>query len=109
MKLDPEFEASFMRIIGLLGFILATVAFFLIMSGMTEFYGQDASSVMFMAFIMCTALAFAGLLVSAMAGIHKTLTNVEKLLKQQNKILENKSSGKKSKTTKKKAAKKKAA
>lgn len=100
MKIDSELEASFMRIIGLIGFILATVAFFLMMSGMTEYYGQDSSAMMFVAFIMCTALAFAGLLISSVAGMHRTLVNIEKLLREQSEG--GKSAAKKTTTKKKK-------
>jgi len=73
-------EASFVRIVGLLGFILATVAFFLMLSGMTDYYGQDAGAMMFVGFIMCTALAFAGLMMSTLAQILTTLQSIEKLL-----------------------------
>lgn len=83
MSLDTKFEASFVRIVGLLGFILATVAFFLMMSGMTDYYGQDAGSVMFMAFIMCTALAFVGLMISTLAQVLMTLQSIEKILAEQ--------------------------
>ncbi len=80
MNLDPQFEVSFVRVIGLLGFILATVAFFLMMSGMTDYYGQDAGTMMFVAFIMCTALAFIGLMISTLAQILATLQSIEKHL-----------------------------
>ena len=80
MKMDPGFEATFVRIIGLFGFILATVAFFLMMSGMTEGYGEDPGSVMFMAFVMCTALAFVGLMISTLAQVLRTLKSIETLL-----------------------------
>ena len=105
MSLDPKFEASFVRIIGLIGFILATVAFFLMMSGMTGSYGQNADSVMFMAFVMCTALAFAGLMISTLAQVLLTLQNIEKLLAAQNKLMKGSTKKKTTKTTTKKKAK----
>lgn len=80
MNIDPQIEASFVRIIGLLGFILATVAFFLMLSGMTEYYGNDAGTMMFVAFVMCTALAFVGLMISTLAQVLMTLQSIEKLL-----------------------------
>lgn len=99
MNLDPQIEASFVRIIGLLGFILATVAFFLMLSGMTDYYGQDAGTMMFVAFVMCTALAFVGLMISTLAQVLMTLQSIEKLL----------AGDKETGTTKKKTEKKKAA
>lgn len=102
MNLDPDFEASFVRIIGLLGFILATVAFFLMMAGMAGYPTQDAGSVLFMAFIMCTALAFVGLMISTLAQVLKTLQNIEKLLADQKK--DGGGSTKSKTTTKKKKA-----
>ncbi len=102
MSLDVEFEASFVRIIGLMGFILATVAFFLMMSGMTGAEGeQDADDVMFVAFVMCTALAFAGLIISTLAQMLSTLQNIEKLLEGQSKPIK-KTPAKKTTTKKKK-------
>lgn len=85
MNIDPQFESSFVRIVGLMGFILATVAFFLMLSGMTEYQGREAGALMFTGFIMCTALAFAGLMISTLAQVLATLQNIEKLLKEQNK------------------------
>lgn len=98
--MNLNLEASFVRVIGLLGFILATVAFFLMMAGKTGYPTQDASSVLFMAFIMCTALAFVGLMISTLAQVLKTLQNIEKLLADQKKSA--------SATTKSTAKKKKA-
>lgn len=105
MKMDPDFESTFVRVIGLFGFILATVAFFLMMSGMTEGYGEDPGSVMFMAFVMCTALAFVGLMISTLAQVLRTLKSIETLLADQKKAVEAAATAKPAtKTAAKKAA-----
>lgn len=84
MNLDPEFEASFVRVVGLMSFILATIAFFLMLSGMTDYQGQDLGALMFLGFIMCTALALAGLMISTLAQILAILQKIETLLAAQN-------------------------
>ncbi len=78
-------EATIFRIIGLVGFILAVIAFFLVTSSVSQLGGDgnDTSSVLFMSFIMCAALAFIGLMISALAQILRSLQNIEYLLSRQ--------------------------
>lgn len=85
LKRDGELGNSFVRVIGLLGFILATVAFLLILSGVREAdtAGSSAGVVLFTSFIMCAGLAFAGLMITTLAQISDTLRSIENLLKAQ--------------------------
>ena len=85
LKKDSELGNSFVRIVGLLGFILATVAFLLILSGVKSADAGDASGgvVLFTSFIMCSGLAFAGLMITTLAQISDTLRSIEFLLAKQ--------------------------
>jgi hypothetical protein len=85
LKKDSELGNAFVRIIGLMGFILATVAFLLILSGVKAADSGDASGgvVLFTSFIMCSGLAFAGLMITTLAQISDTLRSIESLLAKQ--------------------------
>ncbi|MBU0859193.1 MAG: hypothetical protein KJ667_04590 [Alphaproteobacteria bacterium] len=85
LKNDGELGNAFVRVIGLLGFILATVAFLLILSGVKDAENAANSSgiVLFTSFIMCAGLAFAGLMITTLAQISDTLRSIENLLKGQ--------------------------
>lgn len=82
LKKDSELGNAFVRIVGLLGFILATVAFLLILSGVKGSDAADANGgvVLFTSFIMCSGLAFAGLMITTLAQISDTLRSIESLL-----------------------------
>lgn len=78
-----ELGNSFVRVIGLIGFILATVAFILILSGVKEMESEASGGVvLFTSFIMCAGLAFAGLMITTLAQISDTLRSIEKLLSE---------------------------
>ena len=82
LKKDSELGNAFVRVIGLIGFILATVAFLLILSGVKEAdtASENSGVVLFTAFIMCSGLAFAGLMITTLAQISDTLRSIENLL-----------------------------
>lgn len=83
MNKNNELGNSMVRIIGLIGFILATVAFLLILSGIREMEPTtNGGVVLFTSFIMCSGLAFAGLMITTLAQISDTLRNIEKLLSE---------------------------
>jgi len=104
MKMNNHFEATFVRIVGLLGFILATVAFLLTMSGMTDYYGQDSGSILFMSFIMCMALAFVGLMISTLAQLLRSSRNMESMAEVQTELLKQLAANSKATPAKKAAA-----
>lgn len=81
---EKDVGNSFVRIIGLIGFICATVAFLLILSGIREAAegGENTGVVLFTSFIMCCGLAFAGLMITTLAQISDTLRSIEALLKE---------------------------
>lgn len=81
---DGEFGNMFVRLIGLIGFVLATVAFLLILSGVKSVESEQGGGVvLFTSFIMCSGLAFAGLMITTLAHISDTLRNIEMLLREQ--------------------------
>jgi hypothetical protein len=86
-KDEGEFGNRFVRVIGLIGFIIATVGFLLALTGVGHNGGSEAGTAMFNSFIMCTALAFAAILVTTMGHISETLKSIEHLLSEQNKSL----------------------
>jgi hypothetical protein len=87
-KKEGEFSNSFVRAFGLIGFIIATVGFMLTLIGVPSHGGDAAAAqsnaVLFNSFIMCTALAFAAILVTTMGHIAETLKSIERLLIEQN-------------------------
>jgi hypothetical protein len=86
-KKEGEFSNSFVRAFGLIGFIIATVGFLLTLIGLPghDAGGADSSNaILFNSFIMCTALAFAAILVTTMGHIAETLKSIERLLIEQN-------------------------
>jgi hypothetical protein len=84
LKKDGELGNAFVRVVGLLGFILATVAFLLILSGIKSGDAtQSGGVVLFTSFIMCAGLAFAGLMITTLAQISDTLRSIEALLRGQ--------------------------
>jgi len=87
MSKDTDLGNRFVRVIGLLGFIFATVAFLLILSGVPTVNEPEnpAGVVLFNAFIMCAALAFAGIMITTLAQISDTLRNIEAALTKQEK------------------------
>ena len=87
-KIDGQSEATFAYIVGLIGFILAAVGFILTFSGAAEMQGAEAEGVLFMAFLLCTGLAFVGLMISTLAQLLKSMQKIEKLLMAQNEMLE---------------------
>ena len=86
-KNEGEFGNRFVRVIGLIGFIIATVGFLLALTRTGHEGNADAGAAMFNSFIMCTALAFAAILVTTMGHISETLKSIEHLLSEQNKSL----------------------
>lgn len=83
---NTDFGNRFVRIIGLLGFIVATVAFLLVLSGVpVDGAAEEATApgiVLFNAFIMCAALAFAGIMITTLAHISDSLRSIEGLLEK---------------------------
>ncbi len=79
---DDDIGNRFARVIGLAGFIVATVGFLLVLSGVPTVTDAENSSgvVLFSSFIMCAALAFAGIMITTLAQIAHTLKNIENLL-----------------------------
>jgi hypothetical protein len=84
-KKKEELGNTFVRAIGLIGFIIATVGFLLVLCGVPNGGegGSNSSAVLFNSFIMCTALAFAAILVTTMGHIAETLKSIERLLIEQ--------------------------
>lgn len=105
MKLDNEFEATFVRIIGLVVFILACVGFLLVISGAAEFSQRNSSeTILFVTFAMCVAFAFVGLMISTLAQVLRSIRRLEALTETQNKILNEKLAAPKVVATPKKTA-----
>ena len=84
---SSDLGSRFVRVIGLAGFIVATVGFLLVLSGVPTI--EDAANgsgvVLFNSFIMCAALAFAGIMITSLAQISDTLKNIEALLSDEKK------------------------
>ncbi len=68
--------------IGFLGFMLGVIVFILIASGIGEGEMSARSGiVLFVSFVMCAGVAFAGLMIMALTQIGSTLRRIEVLLK----------------------------
>ena len=102
-KDEGELGNRFVKVIGLAGFIVATVGFLLVLSGVPTVTDGDSNAgvVLFNSFIMCAALAFAGIMITSLAQISDTLRNIEKLLAKQNKPAAKKAAAKKKPAAKK--------
>ena len=69
--------------IGLIGALVAVVAFILIATGVETEAGDDHvrnGMILFVSFIMCSGVAFGGLIIMALTQISSTLQRIERLL-----------------------------
>lgn len=82
MSNENDLANRFARVMGLAGFIVATVGFLLVLSGVptVSSAANGAGVVLFNSFIMCAALAFAGIAITTLAHISDTLKSIESLL-----------------------------
>lgn len=69
--------------IGFVGFLLGVAVFVIIASGIDTGEGGPRSGlILFLAFVMCSGVAFAGLIVMALTQISSTLRRIEDILKE---------------------------
>lgn len=68
--------------IGLVGFLLGVIVFVMIAAGIDNGEGGPRSGlILFLSFVLCSGVAFTGLIVMALTQISSTLSRIEEILK----------------------------
>jgi len=70
-------------VIGLIGFVIGVIIFIIIAAGL-DTSGSDSvrsGMILFVSFIMCSGIAFGGLIIMALTQISSTLHRIERLMK----------------------------
>ncbi len=76
-------------VIGLIGFIIGIIIFIVIAAGLGTTAESDPvrnGMILFVSFIMCSGVAFGGLIIMALTQISSTLNRIEKLIKEREEI-----------------------
>jgi hypothetical protein len=70
--------------IGLVGFVIGVLIFIIIATGLDTTTEDPVRSgmILFVSFIMCSGVAFGGLIIMALTQISSTLHRIEKILKE---------------------------
>lgn len=77
-----NFSNALFSIAGLVGFLIGIMVFIVIVSGL-DTSGSDpvrSGMILFVSFVMCSGVAFGGLIIMALTQISSTLIRIEKLL-----------------------------
>lgn len=80
-----NFTNLLFSMIGLVGFIIGVLIFIVIATGIDISDGGDpvrSGSILFVSFIMCSGVAFGGLIIMALTQISSTMMAIRKLLEE---------------------------